>query len=95
MILLFALPNVRLTFTIAHHNKAVLAFWEQLRANNHLHKGMHTGFYSSNEETFVPNNEVLYDYTKKRYIHVNTGQEVETYREQNYLFPLGKFKEGL
>lgn len=58
-------------------------------------KGTHSGFYLSNEETFVPNSEVLYDYTKKRHIHVSSGQVVETYQEQNYLFSLGKYREGL
>lgn len=60
-----------------------------------MNKGLHTGFYLSNEEAFVPKNEVLYDYTKKRHIHVNTGSVVETYQETNYLFSLGKYKEEL
>lgn len=49
----------------------------------------------SNDEAFVPKNEVLYDYTKKRYIHVNSGSVVEIYEEENFLFSLGKFKKQL
>jgi len=38
---------------------------------------------------------VLYDYTKKQYVHVNTGSIVETYEEINYLFSLEKYKSQL
>jgi len=73
----------------------VQSFWNSLNSKGNLNKGIHSGFYSSTEEAFVPKNEVLYDYVKKRHVHIKTGSIVETQEETNYLFTIGKYKEKL
>ena len=75
--------------------KAVINFWEQLRGRGHIQKGKHAGFYSSVEEAFVPKNEVLFDYAKKKHVHMKSGSIVETNEETNYLFNLGEWKGEL
>lgn len=70
-------------------------FWKQLEKNNKLRKGIHSGFYSALEETFVPKSEVLYDFAGKKHIHLKSGAVVEQNEEKNYIFDLREYKEML
>ncbi len=73
----------------------MLEFWDRLKARGKIYKGNHVGFYSSSEEAFVPKNEVLFDYGKKKHVHIKSGTIVEVQEEVNYLFKLREWNEEL
>ncbi len=81
--------------TDAKHKVAVANFWQNLASHGAIFKGKHKGFYSSVEEAFIPSNEVMFNFTAKRHTHAKTGAVLEEVEEENYLFPIGKFKNKL
>jgi len=79
--------------TSKEHKEAVIVFWKALK--NKIRLGKHIGYYSSVEEAFVPENEVMRNYKERIYIHTKTGNTLNKVFENNYLFPLGEYREQL
>lgn len=78
--------------TAAEHEAAVQAFWRRLEAGGHIYKGEYAGYYSVEDESFVPETNIA-DGTDRagRPCKINTesGQPVEFMREENFFFALG------
>ena len=55
---MFAIANISYTrfirTTDEDHKEAVKVMWEELAAKGFITKGKHEGYYSINEESFVP-----------------------------------------
>ena len=47
--------------TEERHKESVLNFWSVLNTNKAISLGSHTGFYSTNDETFVMEKDLIKD----------------------------------
>ncbi len=69
------------------HWPAAQALWEKLSANGDIEKGHYKGYYSVNDESYITKT----DYESGAY----ADKKVIELEEDNYLFKLGKYTEGL
>ncbi|GBP89326.1 Methionine--tRNA ligase, mitochondrial [Eumeta japonica] len=76
------------------HKKAVHAFWNKLKSKDYIYKSRYSGWYSINDETFVPESHVKDEIRNGEKIKVSSesGHIVEWTEETNYMFRLSAFK---
>ncbi|XP_041985247.1 methionine--tRNA ligase, mitochondrial [Aricia agestis] len=79
------------------HKKAVNHFWRKLKDDDYIYKAKYAGWYSVNDEAFVPEAQTRTDITPegKIRISVESGHKVEWTEETNYMFRLSAFKTHL
>lgn len=70
------------------HKKAVTAFWEKLKANNHIYLSKYCGWYSVRDEAFFQEAELIDG-------KAPTGAPVEWIEESSYFFNLSKWQDKL
>jgi methionyl-tRNA synthetase len=71
--------------TDADHKVAVERFWQKLSDRGCIKQGQHTGYYSTNEETFFMEKDLLKD-DKGNLCVPHSGEVCELVTEQNYVF---------
>ena len=70
--------------------------WRTLRERDFIYKGEYTGWYSTNDECFLSDEQVqdAPDRSGTK-VSVESGHPVEYSRETNYMFRLSLFRERL
>lgn len=68
------------------------SFQNSLKERGHIYKGVYEGWYSTTEEAFVTDVKEIEVNGKKVTVEAETEKQVEWIKEDNYLFPLSKFK---
>ncbi|XP_071838638.1 methionine--tRNA ligase, mitochondrial-like [Apostichopus japonicus] len=84
--------------TEARHKKAVKCFWEKLFKSGFIYKGHYEGWYSTSDETFLPESQVTKAVDKQGkeiQVSIDSGNLVEWTTETNYLFKLSEFQDSL
>ncbi|CAH0721289.1 unnamed protein product, partial [Brenthis ino] len=83
--------------TEERHKKAVRHFWRTLVKRDYIYKAKYSGWYSVNDEAFVPEAHTRDEVTKdgKVKVSVESGHRVEWTEETNYMFRLSAFKTHL
>ncbi|XP_055499710.1 methionine--tRNA ligase, mitochondrial [Leucoraja erinacea] len=84
--------------TEERHKTAVQYFWCVLRDKGYLYQAAYEGWYSTPDETFLSDSQVLERKdTNGNIIKVSleSGHKVEWTKEENYLFKLSEFKPKL
>lgn len=74
--------------TDSDHKQAVQHLWRQLQSRDALTLGSHTGFYSTNEETFFVEKDLVKDEATGKMIYAVTGEVCEQVTEHNYMFKI-------
>lgn len=86
---LFEAANVResrfIRTTDKDHKLSVQAMWQTLLKNGHIVKGSHSGFYSTNEETFFPEKDLVKSESGD-YLVPGSGEICDYVTEENYVF---------
>uniref|UniRef100_UPI00398EDB4B methionine--tRNA ligase, mitochondrial n=1 Tax=Pristiophorus japonicus TaxID=55135 RepID=UPI00398EDB4B len=84
--------------TEERHKNAVQHFWCVLREKGYLYQGMYEGWYSTSDETFLSDSQVV----ERKDAHGNiikvsleSGHQVEWTKEENYMFRLSEFRPML
>ena len=72
--------------TDADHRRSVQAFWDRLLQNGAIVKGSHSGYYSTNEETFFPEKDLVKDEASGEMTVPGSGEVCEYVTEENYVF---------
>ena len=65
------------------HHKAVGKVWNMIKANGSIVSGDHKGYYSVNEETFVPTKDLI---NEAGVYKTELGETVQEVTEMNYKF---------
>ncbi|KAI5641034.1 tRNA synthetases class I (M) domain-containing protein [Phthorimaea operculella] len=83
--------------TEERHKKAVRHFWNKLVKKDYIYKAKYSGWYSVNDESFVPETHVKDDVRNGEKVKVSaeSGHIVEWTEETNYMFRLSSFKSHL
>ncbi|XP_045506680.1 methionine--tRNA ligase, mitochondrial isoform X2 [Colias croceus] len=83
--------------TEERHLKAVKHFWKELRDQDYIYKAKYSGWYSVNDEAFVPETHTREEVTNdgKVRVSIESGHRVEWTEESNYMFRLSAFKTHL
>ncbi|CAH0763259.1 unnamed protein product [Diatraea saccharalis] len=79
------------------HKIAVQHFWKKLMKKDYIYKANYSGWYSVNDESFVPETHTkdeIIDGEKVR-VSVESGHRVDWTEETNYMFRLSAFKTHL
>ncbi|CAK1594721.1 unnamed protein product [Parnassius mnemosyne] len=79
------------------HKKAVRHFWRKLVKRDYIYKAKYSGWYSVNDEAFVPETHLKEDILDGQRVKVSieSGHRVEWTEETNYMFRLSAFKTHL
>jgi len=75
------------------HKDTVTNVWNRLEHNGDLYKSEYQGWYSVQEEAFVPENSI--ENKDGQIVHSDTGQRLEWAKEENWMFKLTKYREQL
>ena len=67
------------------HKEAVNYVWNRLLEKGYITQGKHTGYYSINEETFVVENDLIWN-EKGEFYQTEAGERVQLVDELNYKF---------
>ncbi|CAH0597613.1 unnamed protein product [Chrysodeixis includens] len=83
--------------TEERHKKAVRHFWNKLVEEDYVYKAQYSGWYSVNDEAFVPETHVRDEVRDGETVKVSieSGHKVEWTEESNYMFRLSAFKTHL
>ncbi|XP_028164025.1 methionine--tRNA ligase, mitochondrial-like isoform X3 [Ostrinia furnacalis] len=83
--------------TEKRHKVAVKHFWNKLMKKDYIYKAKYSGWYSVNDESFVPEAHTREDIVngEKVKVSVESGHRVEWTEETNYMFRLSAFKTHL
>ncbi|XP_060807023.1 methionine--tRNA ligase, mitochondrial [Amyelois transitella] len=83
--------------TEERHKKAVRHFWKELVDRDFIYKANYSGWYSVNDESFVPESHVKDEVRNGETVKVSleSGHRVEWTEEINYMFRLSAFKNDL
>ncbi|XP_049880646.1 methionine--tRNA ligase, mitochondrial [Pectinophora gossypiella] len=83
--------------TEERHKKAVHHFWKKLVKKDYIYKAKYSGWYSVNDESFVPETHVRDELRNGEQVKVSleSGHVVEWTEETNYMFRLSAFKTHL
>nr|XP_049705256.1 methionine--tRNA ligase, mitochondrial [Helicoverpa armigera] len=83
--------------TEERHKTAVRHFWNKLVEEDHIYKAKYSGWYSVNDEAFVPETHVKDEVRDGENVKVSieSGHKVEWTEETNYMFRLSAFKVHL
>ena len=71
--------------TDAEHKISVQALWDKLLKNGAIIKGGHSGYYSTNEETFFPEKDLEKSEDGQMMVP-GSGEICEFVTEENYVF---------
>jgi methionyl-tRNA synthetase len=74
--------------TEPRHYKSAQAFWQQLKASEHIYLGEYAGWYATRDEAFYSEDEIVDG-------KAPTGAPVEWVTESSYFFRLSHFQEPL
>ncbi|KPJ10363.1 Methionyl-tRNA synthetase, mitochondrial [Papilio machaon] len=79
------------------HKKAVAHFWKELVKRDYIYKAKYSGWYSVNDEAFIPETHLRDDIVdgEKLKVSIESGHSVEWTEETNYMFRLSAFKTHL
>ncbi|XP_045539814.1 methionine--tRNA ligase, mitochondrial isoform X2 [Papilio machaon] len=79
------------------HKKAVAHFWKELVKRDYIYKAKYSGWYSVNDEAFIPETHLRDDIVdgEKVKVSIESGHSVEWTEETNYMFRLSAFKTHL
>ncbi|KAJ0170704.1 hypothetical protein K1T71_013476 [Dendrolimus kikuchii] len=79
------------------HKRAVRHFWNKLVKKDYIYKANYSGWYSVNDESFVPESHVKDEIKdgEKVKVSIESGHRVEWTEEANYMFRLSAFKTHL
>lgn len=77
--------------TESRHKDSVRAMWQNLQKSGFIVKGSHSGYYSTNEETFFPEKDLERNAEGSMAVPA-TGEVCDYVTEDNYVF---KFEETL
>ncbi|XP_007889106.1 methionine--tRNA ligase, mitochondrial [Callorhinchus milii] len=81
--------------TEERHRKVVEQFWCVLRDNGYLYKGTYEGWYSTPDETFLSDAQVVESRDSDGNsvkVSLESGHKVEWTKEDNYMFRLSSFR---
>ncbi|XP_076096792.1 methionine--tRNA ligase, mitochondrial-like isoform X1 [Mytilus galloprovincialis] len=99
---LFSITDIKYTDFIRttenRHKEVVSHFWQSLIKNDHIYKGVYEGWYSVADEAYLSENEVIEIDDKdgnKVKVAYDSKHPVVWTKEDNYMFKLSKFKDGL
>lgn len=83
--------------TEERHKTAVQHFWKKLVQGDYVYKSKYGGWYSVNDEAFVPETHVKEEIRNGEQVKVSieSGHRVEWTEETNYMFRLSAFKTHL
>ncbi|XP_072933694.1 methionine--tRNA ligase, mitochondrial [Epargyreus clarus] len=83
--------------TEERHKRAVRHFWRQLVKRDCIYKAKYSGWYSVNDEAFVPESHTRDEVTEEGPVKVSieSGHKLEWTEETNYMFRLSAFKTHL
>ncbi|XP_075986597.1 methionyl-tRNA synthetase, mitochondrial [Anticarsia gemmatalis] len=83
--------------TEERHKNAVKHFWKKLVKEDYVYKSKYSGWYSVNDEAFVPETHVKDEIRNGEQVKVSveSGHKVEWTEETNYMFRLSAFKTHL
>ncbi|XP_048486627.1 methionine--tRNA ligase, mitochondrial [Plutella xylostella] len=83
--------------TEERHKTAVRHFWNKLKEDDYIYKASYAGWYSVNDEAFVPDAQVKDQNRDGEMVKVSleSGHTVEWTEETNYMFRLSAFKTHL
>ncbi|KAJ1199484.1 hypothetical protein NDU88_003318 [Pleurodeles waltl] len=77
------------------HRSAVEHFWTILRQRGFIYKGVYEGWYSTPDESFLADSQVM-DVSDKQgnvmKISTESGHQVHWTKEENYMFKLSEFR---
>ena len=71
------------------HKQSVHAMWNKLSLGGHIIKGSHSGYYSTNEETFFPEKDLEKNESGQMTVP-GTGEICDYVTEENYVFKLSE-----
>nr|XP_027204068.1 methionine--tRNA ligase, mitochondrial-like [Dermatophagoides pteronyssinus] len=74
------------------HKKVVQNLWKILMDKGFIYKSKYCGYYSVNDETFVPDNLITTNSNGEK-ISIESGHKLEWYEEENYVFRLSQLQE--
>ncbi|CAI2292797.1 unnamed protein product [Caenorhabditis sp. 36 PRJEB53466] len=79
------------------HKEAVQQFWMKLYDKGFIYKSTYSGYYSITDECFVPDTDVELKNMDGNEVHVmkKTATPVEYIEEENYMFRLSQFRDGV
>jgi len=79
--------------TEKRHAKAVGTAWQRLESNGDLYKAEYSGWYSVQDETFLPEGQV----EEREGVHysLESGHRVEWQKEENWMFRLSRHKPAI
>ena len=91
--------DVLIRTTDRRHKEGVEYAWQMLQQGGHIYEKKHEGWYSAEDETFYPQNQVQLIVEpptgRKIMVSIETGREVGWISERNYFFRLTAFKDRL
>ncbi|KPM09322.1 methionine-tRNA ligase, mitochondrial-like protein [Sarcoptes scabiei] len=76
------------------HRLAVEKFWNVLESRGFIYKSKYEGYYSLNDEAFVPENMITVNDLGEK-ISSATGHTLHWHEEENYIFRLSVMKDRL
>ncbi|OTF72314.1 methionine-tRNA ligase, mitochondrial-like protein [Euroglyphus maynei] len=74
------------------HKKVVKNLWKILMEKGFIYKSKYCGYYSINDEAFVPENLIKTNSDGEK-ISIETGHKLEWHEEENYVFRLSQLQE--
>ena len=79
--------------TEARHARAVARVWAELEARGHLYRDTYSGWYSVQDETFLPRGQV--EEREGGHYSLESGHKVEWQEETNWMFRLVQHRAAL
>lgn len=80
--------------TEERHKKAVSTLWNVLVKKGFIYKSTYEGYYSVNDEAFVPENLIITNSVGEK-ISAESGHKLEWHEEENYMFRLSELQDKL
>ena len=84
-------PSTFIRTTDSRHRVSVQAMWNKLQRAGHIVKGSHSGYYSTNEETFFPEKDLVKAEDGSMRVP-GSGEVCDFVTEDNYVF---KFNDSM
>lgn len=84
-------PSTFIRTTDSRHRSSVQAMWNKLQSAGHIVKGSHSGYYSTNEETFFPEKDLMKAVDGSMRVP-GSGEVCDFVTEENYVF---KFNDSM
>ncbi|VDN03152.1 unnamed protein product [Thelazia callipaeda] len=88
-------PNDFIRTTEARHKNVVQFVWHELEKRGQLKRQYYEGWYSTTDECFYASDEVERLNGQTLMVSKMTGTVVEWAQEENYIFPISKYKNAI